>query len=686
MAQSHIRLWPFVLGVPLVAILLLVVFWRWDWFVPLVEARASAALGRKVTISHLHVHLGRVTTVTVDDPVVAEPDGFPDDKPFATARSLTISADVMQYIRTRALVLPVIAVDGGQVEATGLADGRNNWTLGAAKPAGDAPAKGGGTLPRIGDLRITDSHVQFTDPKLKAAIGLDVSTREASGDTGPRIVASAKGRYSDQPITGGLVAGALLSLEDRKEPYPIDLHLENGPTKVTLVGTVEDPLHFEGARLKLGLSGPDMSLLFPLTGIPIPQTPAYSIIGNLAYDAGKRDVQFHQFAGKVGDSDLGGDIDVAMGGAKPVVDMNLVSRRVDLADLGGFIGTAPGQASGSAHEAPETRARVAKAEKSGHFLPDKPINLPVVKAADLHVQYHGEKIINKYVPMDNIYFRIDVVDGRINVHPLNFGIGGGEIVSDIMVDAPAKRINSDVSFRQLPLAKIMAATHSFAGEGTITGEAKIDGAGTSVAQVMGTGNGGLKLSMSGGGTLSALLLNIAGVEFGKAILSAMGIPQKAKVQCFVSDFVLNNGVLQTKVFLLQTSEERSTATGDINFNGEKLDLALTTRSTGFSIGSLPGAINIGGTLSSPSVLPGAEIAARTGAAVGLGFLAGPAALLPTIQFGTGDGNACAQAFADSRAPVVAHPVAARPVGARPAGTRPVGMRPARMPARSGGQR
>lgn len=662
MAQSRMRLWPFVVGVPIVAVVLLVVFWRWDWFVPLVESQASAALGRKVTISHLHVHLGRVTTVTVDDPVVGEPADFPEDKPFATAHTLSVSADVMAYIRSRTLVLPMIAVDGGQVVATSLPDGRNNWTLGASKPAGSAPSKGS-ALPEIGDLRISDTHVQFTDAKAKAAVGLDVSTREASGDTGARIVAQMKGRYADQPVTGGLVAGALLTLQDRKAPYPIDLHLENGPTKVTLVGTVDDPLHFQGAHLKLGLGGPDMSLLFPLTGIPIPETPAYSIAGNLGYDAGTRKVQFHQFAGKVGDSDLGGDIDVALGGEKPVVDMDLTSKRVDLADLGGFIGTAPGRASGSAHEAPETKERVAKAEHSGHFLPDKPINLPVVKAADLHVQYRGEKIVNKYVPMDDISFRIDVVDGKINVHPLKFGLGNGEILADIAVDAPAKRISTDISFKHLSLAKIMASTHSFAGDGTITGNAKIDGSGTSVAQMMATGNGGLKLSMSGGGDISALLLNIAGLEFGKAILSALGMPDKAKVQCFISDFALNDGLLQTKVFLLQTSEERTTATGNINFKGEKLDMALTTRSTHFSIGSLPGPINIGGTLSSPSVLPGAEVAARTGAAVGLGILAAPLALLPTIQFGTGEGEACAKAASASSAPITAHPVTAAPARA-----------------------
>ena len=50
--------------------------------------------------------------------------------------------------------------------ATSLPDGRNNWTLGSTKPAGDTPAKSGPS-PQIGDLRIADTHVQFTDAKLK---------------------------------------------------------------------------------------------------------------------------------------------------------------------------------------------------------------------------------------------------------------------------------------------------------------------------------------------------------------------------------------------------------------------------------------------------------------------------------------------------------------------------------------
>ncbi len=60
-------------GVPVVAIVALVMLWNWDWFIPFVDARASAALGRPVTIGHLHVRLGRVTTVVADDVKIGNP-------------------------------------------------------------------------------------------------------------------------------------------------------------------------------------------------------------------------------------------------------------------------------------------------------------------------------------------------------------------------------------------------------------------------------------------------------------------------------------------------------------------------------------------------------------------------------------------------------------------------------------
>jgi len=84
------------------------------------------------------------------------------------------------------------------------------------------------------------------------------------------IVVEAHGTYAAQPAIDTLTAGSLLPLQETAQPYPIDLHLANGTTHVSLVGAVKDLVAFMGADLRLDVAGEDMANLYPLTGIPIP--------------------------------------------------------------------------------------------------------------------------------------------------------------------------------------------------------------------------------------------------------------------------------------------------------------------------------------------------------------------------------------------------------------------------------
>ena len=101
------------IGVPLGLLIALVAFWSWDWFIPIVQSRASAAIGRPVTISHLHLRLGRVVTVVADGVEVANPPDWPSgDPPLALIKSLTVQADAWGYVRGNGLVIPVIEIHG----------------------------------------------------------------------------------------------------------------------------------------------------------------------------------------------------------------------------------------------------------------------------------------------------------------------------------------------------------------------------------------------------------------------------------------------------------------------------------------------------------------------------------------------------------------------------------------------
>jgi AsmA family protein len=621
------------IGVPLVLLIALVAFWNWDWFIPIVQSRALAAIGRPVTIAHLHVRLGRVVTVIADGVVVANPPDWPsDDPPFVSIRSLTIEADAWGYVRRHGLVLPMIGLDGPRVLVAETKDGTANFRL--------STGGGGGGSMKIGDLRITDGDAHVVIPKLKADFNAKIDTK-GDGDAA-KLEVDARGTYAAQPITARLVSGALLSLRDADHPWPVELNVENGPTRVSLDGTLRDPVAFQGADVRLRFSGPDMGLLEPLVGFPIPKTAAYQLAGKLDVD-GLDKIRFSDFQGRLGNSDIGGMIEEQPSGTeikgktKPVVTMNLRSNRVDLADLNGFIGGTPGR-SNTANATPQEREAAAKASASPKLLPDTPISVPRLDWADIHLHYHGAHIEGRNIPLDDLTVTLDAVGGRITVHPISFGVGKGQLSGDVdLTPETGKNVHAkmDLRMRNLDVSRMMAATHTFEGAGSVSGVGAIDATGDSLASLVANGNGEMKMAMAGG-DLSAVLVDLTGLQFGNALLSALGVPNKTQVQCFVGDLGLQRGILELKAMTLDTGEGITNVGGNVDLSKETIDLALKTDAKHFSVGSLPTRINISGTFKDPKIRPGAEVAARAGAAAGLAALFLPLAILPTIQFGTSE--------------------------------------------------
>ena len=631
--------------IPVAAIAALVAFWNWDWLIPIVQGQAASALGRRITIEHLHVQLGRVTTVSADDVRIANPADFPQQGDFARIARLSVQADVMAYIRSREVVLPEIVLERPEVQALQTADGKNNYSL-ALDGASTRPAA------KIGDLRISDGQAHVVLPTLKADFALKIATREApaapgTATPGPQIVVSAKGAYARQPVTGQFVGGALLSLRDAQLPYPVDLKLVNGATRVSLTGTLTDPLTFGGADLKLELAGADMRDLYHLTGIPIPETPAYRIAGQLDYADHK--FRFRGFRGVVGSSDLRGTIEEDPGQERPMVTADLASTKIDLADLGGFVGTTPGRLS-TANQSAAQKQELARTEASPKLLPDTPISLPKLRAADVKLRYRGEHIVGRSVPLDNLVVNLSIINGKIALEPISFGVGRGRIAGTAALDGSSDviRAKAAVDFEHVDVTRLMAATQMFGGAGAIGGHMDIVTSGNSLAQMLGNGDGGLRLLMIGG-DLSALLVNLSGLQFGNALLSALGLPERTPVECMIADFPLQKGLLNTRTLLLVTKEANVRGTGSVNLRNETIDYKLNTQAAHFSIGSLHTPIHISGPLKSPSIRPEVgELAGRAGIAGALAVLMPPLAILPTIEFGQDESRECAARISSVR--------------------------------------
>ncbi|QDH17936.1 AsmA family protein [Swingsia samuiensis] len=637
-----------IFGIFSIALFILILVWQWDWFVPLINRKASAALGRDVSISHLHVSLGLRTAITVDDLKVAQPKEFESEKTdFASARSITVSVDVWRYLTGKGLSLTDIRLDTPKADIVSRLNGQNNYSFGSDHASSQKSSSSStSSLPDIGNIEIQNADIRLALAKLKTDMHVFIHTTPPQKSNDGSLVVDAKGLYARQPITGHIVGGALLSLTHPDKPYPIDGRLSNGPTYITLKGTVDDPLHFKGTKLALHMAGPDMALLYALTGIPIPHTPSYSITGNLGYSSNA--ILFQNFVGRLGSSDLNGNISVKPDLKPPFVNANLHSHLVNLDDLAGFIGAKPSK---------NTKA----VPPSKNILPDQKINVPKLNSINAHLTYHGDHIQNKSLPLDNIDTAFEIKDGSINLDHLNFAVGAGKITSQATFQ-PTTHQEFNTHFRlnvsQFPLSRIMPSTAMFKGHGVIGGHVTLTSRGNSVASLVANGDGGITLVLDQGGNVTALLPDLLGLKLGSAVLSALNIPNRSELSCLVADMPLQRGILNTHSLLIQTDTTRTTGKGSVNFRNDTIDYSVTTRSVHPQILSLPGAINITGPIANPTVLPGAEIIGRTAAAIGLGILFPPAALIPTIQLGVGKGSSCERAITEANV----HPAAGIPAG------------------------
>ena len=312
--------------------------------------------------------------------------------------------------------------------------------------------------------------------------------------------------------------GALLALRSADRPFPIKATATLGATKASVDGMLIDPMHLKGEEVNFQLEGSDLALLYPIVGLPIPPTPAYKLAGFLSHTG--EIWTFTRIKGTVGKSDLTGDFSVDSGRAPQLITADLVSRSLDMKDLGGFIGANRGT------------------KPSNKVLPTEPFNLDKLRAADADVRFKGAKIITEKLPIEEMDARIIVKGGTLKLAPLNFGIAGGNLVTEITMDGRKSHIvtHADITAKGLYLDQLFPASKlNAASAGTMGGRAKLDATGDSISQMMGTANGEAALIMDGG-TISELLLRLSNLDIANSFLVLLGGDKQVPIRCMVANF------------------------------------------------------------------------------------------------------------------------------------------------------
>ncbi|WP_277592840.1 AsmA family protein [Pseudomonas chlororaphis] len=671
----------------LAVLVLIIAFFDWNRIKPPLNAKVSEELHRPFAINgNLAVIWQRELDeggwrawvpwphVVAEDLTLGNPEWSKAPQMVSLKRvELRISPLALLAQRVR---IPRIDLTEPNAALERLADGRANWTF-QFDPK-DPNAEPSNWVVDIGAIGFDKGHVILNDQNLKTRLdllidplGKPIPFSDIVGDkaakkaeekgAAPQSYAfafKAKGQYHGQALAGSGKIGGLLALQDASKPFPLQVQAMIGDTRVELAGTLTDPLNLGALDLRMKLAGTSLGNLYPLTGVTLPDSPAYATDGHLSAqlrDPAGAKFQYQDFNGKIGDSDIHGNLTYVASQPRPKLTGALVSNQLLFSDLAPLIG---------ADSNAEQKARGGDSKQpADKVLPVEEFRTERWRDMDADVEFTGKRIVQSAdLPFTDLYTHLVLDDGRLSLEPLRFGVAGGKLDAQIRLNgqaAPlegrAKLTARNFKLKQLfPTFELMKTSF-----GELNGDADIAGRGNSVAALLGSANGELKMLINDG-AISRSLMEIAGLNVGNYVIGKMFGDKEVKINCAAADFGIKTGLATSRLFVFDTENAIIYIDGTANMASEQLDLTITPESKGLRLFSLRSPLYVQGKFIKPEAgVKAVPLMLRGAGMVALGVIAGPAAgLLALVAPSGGEPNQCApllEQMRSGKAPVAVKP-------------------------------
>lgn len=566
------------------------------------QGRASDFTGRKTRIAHISIDWGTTSNVRLDGVEIANAQW---GKAPHMLKVEQVDFDISLWPLLKGdLVLPRLVLRKPELEIEVGDKEQLNWSMGET-PVATGAAKAlepdnRYDTPLIGQLEITDGKLAYRDTKRKLELDGAVTTATGKAGDQPQAELSLKGKLEGQPLEVRFIGGSVLALRDTEQPYPVDLDIVFGATKLKAKGTVQDPFKWTGANVDLTLSGPNMSDIYPLLGIPGPPTPPYTITGKLEREPGVW--KFVRSKWRVGESDLTGEVTIDERKKPEFLTAKLVSQKLVFEDLAPLIGLPPARKTNVSAKQAQTQQQL---EASGDLFPNVPLNIEKLRAMNMDVTLDAKKVIAPpWLPVQALAFRVVILNGVATVKPLSMSVFGGgtiqgELVMDARTDTPKVRANlraDDIEFKNF----FRESRYFDATQGKVQGRLALAGNGRSLAQVMGTADGHVALAL-GGGSVSSLMVSLAGLQIFDALILYVAGDNRIPIKCAMGRLNFQQGTVAFDRTLLDTQKSVLYVQGQASLKSQTVKAEIDAHRKGFDLLDLHGTVRVEGKLRNPQV-------------------------------------------------------------------------------------
>ncbi|WP_458377978.1 AsmA family protein [Pseudomonas fluorescens] len=663
--------WTFAsLAVLLALMVLIIVFFDWNRIKPTINTKVSEELHRPFAINgNLAVVWRRELDeggwrawvpwphVVAQDLTLGNPD-WSKQPQMVTLKRVELRISPLALLAQR-VTIPRIDLTEPSADLQRLADGRANWTF-KFDPK-DPNAEPSNWVVDIGAIGFDKGHVTLDDQSLNTQLDLIINplgkpipfsdivgdkaakTAQEKG-AAPQDYAFAlkvKGQYHGQKLAGEGKIGGLLALQDSARPFPLQAQVKIADTSVELAGTLTDPLNLGALDLRLKLAGSSLGNLYPLTGVTLPDTPPYATDGHLIaklHEPGGAVFRYEEFNGKIGESDIHGSLAYVASQPRPKLSGSLLSNQLLFADLAPLIG---------ADSNAKQKARGGESKQpADKVLPVEEFKTERWRDMDADVEFTGKRIVHsEKLPFNDLYTHLVLTDGVLSLEPLRFGVAGGKLDAQIRLNGRTEPLegNAKLTARGFKLKQLFPTFEPMKTSfGELNGDADISGRGNSVAKLLGTANGNLKMLINDG-AISRELMELAGLNVGNYVVGKIFGDKEVKINCAAADFDIKTGLATSRLFVFDTENAIIYIDGTANMATEQLDLTITPESKGWRLISLRSPLYVRGKFIKPDAgVKAVPLLLRGAGMVALGVIAAPAAgLLALVAPSGGEPNQCA---------------------------------------------
>ncbi len=518
--------------------------------------------------------------------------------------------------------------------------GRANWQ--ATEP-GTEP---GGGPPLIRSLSVPNARVHLDDARRRLKFEGTISAVESQGAP-PRLQFDGRGQLNGRAVEFTATGDPLATARPR-QPYRFDFSEESSGSRLTGRGILPDPFDFLTLETHFEAAGADLSDLYFLTGVSLPDTGAYRLSGRFARRGDH--LEFTDLEAASGVSDVSGRMSIEAHFDRPSrIEADLRSHRLRLTDIGA-----------------RAAGRDAKPESSRPLvLPDTPIRLSGSRRIDAVVRYHAHELEAEHVSLRSAAATVSIERGLIKASPVSALVQQGRVTGELQIDAtrvvPSARV--DVNVAGLGLGQIGRRDGNERGDrgeeqggsdpppvldGALRARIALDGQGRSLHELASNANGTLTAVLSHGAVRSSLA-ELVDLDLRGLGLMASGSKDDTPVRCGVASFAVKEGTLSAQTLVLDTDSVLITGEGTIALGSESLDLRFKGRPKHPRL-RVHAPVLVRGTFRHPRFsIEARNPVAQAGGAVALGVLLTPvAAMLAFVDPGLARDTDCAALIAQAK--------------------------------------